>query len=278
MIMQQKVNYILHLNQAFQRMNADRRLSPYHISLYYSLFQYWNISKFRNPISISRDDQMQASKIGSVNTYLKSLKELHHWGYIKYEPSHNPMKGSLVYLFNFDTTDPTTKHITINTTNQHGNNNSSHTTDQTTLKKQVRPSINTLNNTKKTNKKNEYGHTRKKSNPKSDQSVTRLFKSEPGNTGKEKSSAKKEKSRQSRPLLLAVREHFIANTWPEPEAQKFFAHYQSNGWMVGKVPMQDWKASAEKWMLNNKQFTNGKEKLSAGKLNASTGKDYSEPL
>ena len=34
------------------------------------------------------------------------------------------------------------------------------------------------------------------------------------------------------------------------EAEKFMNHYDSNGWKVGKNPMQDWKASVRNWLLN----------------------------
>lgn len=65
------------------------------------MFQFWNCNRFRNPISISRDEVMRISKISSKATYHKCLKNLHALGYIKYEPSYNPYKGSLVHLFNF---------------------------------------------------------------------------------------------------------------------------------------------------------------------------------
>jgi hypothetical protein len=47
---------------------------------------------------------MKLSKVGSVNTYIKCLKDLDNKKYIKYTPSHNPLKGSIVNLFTFDTT------------------------------------------------------------------------------------------------------------------------------------------------------------------------------
>lgn len=34
-------------------------------------------------------------------------------------------------------------------------------------------------------------------------------------------------------------------------AQKFFNHYESNGWVVGKTKMVDWKASANNWKLEH---------------------------
>lgn len=257
----EKTNYILHLNKAFQLINSDTRLSPFHVSLYYSLFQYWNISKFRNPISISRDDQMQASKIGSVNTYLRCLKELDSWGYIKYVPSHNPMKGSLVYMFKFDTTN--------NTTSDNGNNNTSDKATQTTLKKVLRPSINNSNNTNKQNSIKTNASARKKVDSKS---FIASSKSQP--TNKEKSCAKKES-----PTTQQVETYFAENQWSAIEAQKFFNYYQSNGWLVGgKTPMQSWQACASNWILNSEKFNNGKTKPKAGHLYTATDKNYSEPL
>jgi hypothetical protein len=33
------------------------------------------------------------------------------------------------------------------------------------------------------------------------------------------------------------------------EAEKFFYHYESNGWMVGKNPMKSWTAAMQNWKL-----------------------------
>jgi len=38
--------------------------------------------------------------------------------------------------------------------------------------------------------------------------------------------------------------------------QTFIDHYESNGWMVGKVHMKNWKATVRKWENNN--FEGGK--------------------
>ena len=95
------MNYIKHLTGFFDRVAKDKLLNPTHVSLYMSLFQFWNCNRFRNPISISRDKIMRISKISSKATYHKCLKALHAQGYIRYEPSYNPFKGSHVFLFNF---------------------------------------------------------------------------------------------------------------------------------------------------------------------------------
>jgi hypothetical protein len=90
------------MNNWFAKVQADDRLYPSHISLYLALFQLWNANRFNNPISVARSEVMKLSKIGSTNTYTKCLKDLHKWGYLDYQPSFNPFKGSTVNLFTFD--------------------------------------------------------------------------------------------------------------------------------------------------------------------------------
>ena len=95
------MNYIKHLTGFFEKVAIDKTLNPTHVSLYIALFQFWNCNRFKNPISINRDEVMRISKISSKATYHKCLKNLHSLGYINYEPSYNPFKGSHVILFNF---------------------------------------------------------------------------------------------------------------------------------------------------------------------------------
>ena len=99
------MNYIKHLASFFDRVSADERLNPTHISMYVSLFQFWNANRFQNPISISRSELMKVSKISSKATYHKCMKELNEWKYLQYKPSYNPFKGSMVYLFNLQAGD-----------------------------------------------------------------------------------------------------------------------------------------------------------------------------
>ncbi|NDV17669.1 hypothetical protein GO009_16750 [Muricauda sp. TY007] len=97
------INYIKHLNGVFERFSRDNRLNPSHISLYVTLFQIWNTEYFRAEFYINRADVMKMSKIGSTATYHRCIKQLDHWKYILYQPSHNPYKGSKVKMFNFGT-------------------------------------------------------------------------------------------------------------------------------------------------------------------------------
>lgn len=99
------MNYIRHLSAVFEKMDNEDRVTPYLISLYMALFRRWNENFFNNPISIARCEIMRLSKIGSTNTYIRSLRELDHLGFIKYNPSRSKHRGSLIYMFTFDKTE-----------------------------------------------------------------------------------------------------------------------------------------------------------------------------
>ena len=99
----QNVNYIKHLTGVFFQFSKDSRLNPTHMSLYIALFQIWNSNRFLEEFYINREEVMRFSKIGSKSTYHKCIKELSHWKYIIYFPSHNPYKGSKIKMFKFET-------------------------------------------------------------------------------------------------------------------------------------------------------------------------------
>ena len=97
------MNYIRHLSGFFIRLAEDQRMTPYHISLYFALFQQWNAERFGDWFVISRSEMMQLSRIGSANTYARCMKELSDWGYISYTASSNLHSGSRVSCIRFDT-------------------------------------------------------------------------------------------------------------------------------------------------------------------------------
>jgi hypothetical protein len=102
------MNFILHFRGWLHQVARDERLTPHHISLYVALFESWNANHFQNPVTIYRSEMMRLSKIGSLTTYLKCLRELSAWQYIRYTASHNPQQGSKVHLYRMDTTTDTT--------------------------------------------------------------------------------------------------------------------------------------------------------------------------
>lgn len=121
--MKQEVNYIKHQKAVFEKM-AEDDLSPLHISMYNALFYIWNDSMFDSELNIYRNEIMNFSKIKNVTTYTNTLRDLEKFGYLKYNPSHNPLKCSKVTMYTFGHSGVTT---TVTTTVQSGGNTTVHT-------------------------------------------------------------------------------------------------------------------------------------------------------
>lgn len=238
------VNYIQHLAGFYELIARDDRLTTAHVSLYMALFQFWNLNRFQNPISISRNEMMEISKIGSTNTYTKCLKELDSYGYIQYLPSFNPLKGSTVNLFNFDK----------------GIDNSCDKGSSKGTERAVRPSINSINKRKHINIK-----TREKENSENE------FPSTP-------QKQKNVKDRFVTPDSEEIKNYFLEKENTIIEAEKFYNYFESNGWLVGgKTKMKDWKAAARNWMLNTKRFEKP-EPTATSNLHVNENKRYDIPL
>ena len=283
------MNYIKHLTGFFEKVAIDKTLNPTHVSLYIALFQFWNCNRFKNPISINRDEVMRISKISSKATYHKCLKNLHSLGYINYEPSYNPFKGSHVILFNFsEDLKPLPKserkpknEPLIELVSEQALNKPC-TSSETGTEQAVVPSINYINNTNILNDKN-VSNLEKLTKNFEEKNNSNL---ENENSKEEKSSAKKEKeiivtsSIVEKPTIENVKSYFQENNFPEQEAQKFYNYFKSVGWLVGgKTPMVDWQAAAQNWMINAPKFiSNAEQPNRAKQLNTATDKDYSEPL
>ena len=271
------MNYIKHLTGFFDKIINDHSLNPTHISLYIALFQFWNCNRFRNPISISRDEVMRISKISSKATYHKCLKNLHALGYLRYEPSYNPYKGSMVYMFNFsENLKPKKKSNTKQVKDKQQTSNSP-TTGQA--------EVSYINNTNSINSINKLKEGEQSQN-------VRLENKE--KVSKQKKLRQKNKSEVCHleqgqeisnkiPKIEEVIQYFMEQNFPEIEANKFYNYFSSNGWLIGgKTPMKNWKAAAKNWMLNSIKFNNNsklsKTAIQPQNLNTSIDKDYSEPL
>ncbi len=296
------MNYIKHLTGFFEKVAIDKTLNPTHVSLYIALFQFWNCNRFKNPISISRDEVMRISKISSKATYHKCLKNLHSLGYINYQPSYNPFRGSHVILFNFsEDIKPLPKserkpknEPLFEQVNEQALNKSC-TSSETGTEQAVVPSINNINNTNILNDKNVSNLEKqaKKFEEINNSSDKIVIPSEVEGTQKEKSSAKKEKdeschtelvevshNQKLNPVLEEVKTYFLENNFPEQEAQKFYNYFSSVGWLVGgKTPMVNWQAAAQNWIINAPKFISNAEQPNKAKhLNTTTDKNYAEPL
>ncbi len=265
------MNYNKQLSGFYQRVAADNRLNPTQESLYKAIFQFWNAGRFQNPVSISRYELMRISKICAKATYHKCIKDLHNFGYINYQPSYNPFKGSLVYLFDFQTTTelvPTLERIKNRTSSEH-----------------VLYNINYINenNINGTTPKNDIVLKVSKNRVKVMEPKVAEKTLKENFSGAAAAAVIANEVKQSQPTLDEVHTYFLSQNSTEVEAQKFYNYFQSNGWKVGgKTPMKDWQAAARNWILNipkfNQQLPATHKEPTSGNLNANTNKDYSEPL
>jgi len=80
-----------------RRMSKDERLLATHVSLCSGLFVHWQRNGFVSPFPVTRKGLMGYSKIASIATYHKCIRELDELGYIRYQPSFHPKLGSLVF-------------------------------------------------------------------------------------------------------------------------------------------------------------------------------------
>jgi hypothetical protein len=80
-----------------KQMAKDQRLMATHVSLFTALFIQWQRSGFHSHFAVTRKVLMAYSKIASIATYHKCIRQLDEFGYIRYQPSFHPSKGSLVY-------------------------------------------------------------------------------------------------------------------------------------------------------------------------------------
>lgn len=223
------MNYIRQLNAVMIRFSEDNRLTPAHISMYLALFQMWNLNRFRNPTSINRSEAMNLSRIGSVGTYHKCIRQLDEWGYLKYIPSYNPLRGSVVHMFRFDTGKRTTE---------------GQPTDQ--LVKQDE-----------------------------EQLVGQLIEPLINREKKNKQQTNKKETAFVPPGRDEVKAYFIEQQSDGNEAECFFDHFESNGWLVGgRSKMRNWKAAARNWIKRSSQFS----QKGKNNLHARTDKDYTIPL
>jgi hypothetical protein len=81
------------------------------------------------------------------------------------------------------------------------------------------------------------------------------------------------------PSLEEVKDFFSENKSSLLEAEKYYNHFESNGWKVaGKTPMKNWKAAAKNWILRAEQYQIQNMSPAQQRLHVSKNKDYSEPL
>jgi hypothetical protein len=266
------VNYIRHLNAFFTQLKKDDRLTTSHVSLYLALFQYWNFNRFQNPFPVYRSNMMELSKIGSKNTYHKCIKELNGFGYIRYHPSISRYQPVRISIIRLDTITQLSNYQQLDLFSSH--QDPKHTTHQQLPNKETSDRVEASQNSPFT-----IDHSPHHSPPRVPKSTPACPISGPSQVPKPvpsvklqnsikhvsytptKKSGKKGKEKESKtaqvpisihtPTLKEVEEYFQSNHYTLEEAQKFYYYNQAKNWILtGSVPIVNWQAIAQKWMIN----------------------------
>ena len=76
----------------------DPRIGPLHISLYSALAYFRVVQGGEGPVSFKAKELMAAARIAGGTPFHRCIKQLHVYGYIRYEPSFNSAVKSKVWL------------------------------------------------------------------------------------------------------------------------------------------------------------------------------------
>ena len=184
---------------------------------------------------------MQASKVGSLSTYHKCIRELSDWNYILYMPSKNPLKGSQVKMSIFWTSDEQVM-------DKQATNNGQDVDKFETFLEQVADEYDKSDESALVHELNNIKHNKQDKTfwPKSEFEVLNFFKE---------------------------------NAWPDTEASKFYLHYEAVGWKINRdTKVVNWQALAHRWMKKAEEIQQGLKIKNQDHLKIKKNKNYGEPL
>lgn len=81
-----------------ERASDDPRIGPVHLGLYLAIVYLWSLQGGGAFIHISARKLMPLARIGGVRLYHRSIRQLHEYGYLQYEPPFDPERPSRIYL------------------------------------------------------------------------------------------------------------------------------------------------------------------------------------
>lgn len=84
------------MDKFMQAMTRDPRLGAWHLCLFTAIAHLGKDSGYWIPVT--RKTLMQYAGIRSAVTYHKYLQELVQYGYIHYQPNHDPLLGSQIAI------------------------------------------------------------------------------------------------------------------------------------------------------------------------------------
>ncbi|MES2373475.1 MAG: hypothetical protein V4557_12895 [Bacteroidota bacterium] len=82
----------------FETIADDPRIGANHIVVYLALRYRWELDGNPNVLAVDSFEMMRFAKIRKRDTYLKSLRELGEFGYVRYIPAENEyLKAEVVF-------------------------------------------------------------------------------------------------------------------------------------------------------------------------------------
>jgi hypothetical protein len=249
-----------------------------------AVFQLWNQNRFQNPICISRDELMRISKIASYATYHKCIRELDERNFVNYMPSYNPFKGSTLEVVNLDFF---TKPIQKKEIKKLKTQQKIKLVNEQAVEQVAEPGIVQVLNKHCTsaellpyiNNTNIINRVNGRAQKKPDINCDFLLENEPQSKKKLREKKGIEPVEKIPPVWEDILPFFKEKNNSVIEAQKFYNHFQSNGWLVGgKSKMKDWRAAARNWMLNANKFQPKSNVPQPNHLHTPNSKNYAEPL
>jgi hypothetical protein len=81
-----------------EEVQDDPRISPVHISLYLAIVTRWVGQGGSGPVRFKARGLMPAAKIGGRALFCRTIRQLHEYGYLCYEPSFKPDETSKVWV------------------------------------------------------------------------------------------------------------------------------------------------------------------------------------
>lgn len=87
------------IEEFYFNISNDEKITATHLAVFLAFLHVWS-SQRCNPIFISRRQIMKLSRIKSIVTYQKVIRDLHDGNYITYSPSFNPYCNTKVNFLN----------------------------------------------------------------------------------------------------------------------------------------------------------------------------------
>lgn len=228
------------------------KIKPNHYALFFFAIEHCNRLGWKKEFGLPTTMTMEAIGIKSYNTYSKTFNELCDFGFFKaVERSKNQYSSNIIALLNFDKAldkaldkafikhDSKQKESTVQSIKQ----------SIDSIDKQITNNKLTINNKPKVEK--EFS--------------TSLLNSSLDEISTEKEKRKKvpPKKNFKPPTINDILDHMSSKLNNievcKTEAEKFFYHYESNGWLVGRSKMKNWKAAVSGWITRSNEFKKEKQ-------------------